>query len=512
MNNLKIGSRLSAAFGLLVALLIGISALAMAHLNAASERTQELVGETYLKAELAHQMKDYANLAARQLRNAVLARNSEEVAQYLQQLAQTRAQNESVMRKLDSLARSEDGRRHFDEMKAVQSRYRDVRARAVDMIKQGQKDEARDLLFGELRKEQSAYFDALDRIVKLQADLMVRSGNETSSAARSATMTIMILALAATAIAVSCGWLITRSVAGPARIAVESANRVADGDLTLRIDAKANDEMGQLMRALQKMNASLAQIIGGVRTSVGAISSAAGQIASENASLASRTEEQAASLEQTAASMTQLSETVKQNSDNALQAKVLATNASNIADTGHTAVQEMLETIGRVNESAAKISEITSLIEGIAFQTNILALNAAVEAARAGEQGRGFAVVAGEVRSLAQRASAAAKEIKGLIDTSVDMIQDSSRQAGEVGATVERVKQEVYKVSEIVAEISAASEQQTDGIEQVHSAVSQIDHVTQQNAALVEETAASSRALEEQVIELRHAISVFKMG
>ena len=512
MKNLKIGLRLSAGFGLLVALLIGISALAMVQLDDASDRSQMLVGETFIKAELAHQIKDNSNFAARQLRNAILSRNTDEAGQYLQQVAKMRSQNEPLTQKFESLIRSEEERNLFEEMKTLQSRYRDVRARVVDMIKQGQTDEARDLLFGEMRKEQNAFFDGLDKVVKKQADLMVLSGNEIAAAAHNATMIIMMLALAATAIAASFGWLITRSVTGPARIAVESANRVADGDLTLRIEAKANDEMGHLMRALQKMNANLTQIIGGVRTSVGAINAAAGQISSENASLASRTEEQAASLEQTAASMTQLTETVKQNADNAVQAKELATNASNIADTGHTAVQEMLETIGRVNESAARISEITSLIEGIAFQTNILALNAAVEAARAGEQGRGFAVVASEVRSLAQRASAAAKEIKGLIDTSVGMIQDSSRQAGEVGATVERVKQEVYKVSEIVAEISAASEQQTDGIEQVHSAVSQIDHVTQQNAALVEETAAASRALEEQVIELRHAISVFKLG
>ena len=512
MKNLKIGTRLSVAFGLLVAFLLGVSALAMVNLNEASERTQVLVDETFLKAELAHQIKDNSNFAARQLRNALLSRNSDEAAQYLQQVAQMRSQNEPLTRKFESLIRTEEGRRIFEEMTKLQSRYRDVRARVVDMIKQGQKDEARDLLFGEMRKEQTAFFDGLDKVVKKQADMMVRSGNEIASAAHNATITIMILALVATAIAAFCGWLITRSVTGPARVAVESANRVADGDLSFGIEAKANDEMGQLMGALQKMNVSLTQIIGGVRTSVGAISAAAEQISSENASLASRTEEQAASLEQTAASMTQLTETVKQNADNAVQAKVLATNASNIADTGHTAVQEMLETIGRVNDSATRISEITSLIEGIAFQTNILALNAAVEAARAGEQGRGFAVVASEVRSLAQRSSAAAKEIKGLIDTSVGMIQDSSRQAGEVGDTVERVKQEVYKVSEIVAEISAASEQQSDGIEQVHSAVSQIDHVTQQNAALVEETAAASRALEEQAIELRHAISVFKLG
>jgi methyl-accepting chemotaxis protein len=352
---------------------------------------------------------------------------------------------------------------------------------------------------------------ALDGVVKYQADMMVRSGNETAAAASNATVTITILALVATALAALCGWAITRSVAAPAQAAVVSANRVAAGDLTGRIEARSNDEMGQLMRALQKMNASLAQIIGGVRTSVETISSAAQQIASENAALASRTEEQAASLEQTAASVTQLTETVKQNTDSALQAKTLAANASDVADTGHLAVQDMLGMIGRVNDSATKISEITSLIEGIAFQTNILALNAAVEAARAGEQGRGFAVVAGEVRSLAQRSSAAAKEIKEIIESAVGMIQDSSRQAGKVGASVDEVKQAVRQVLEIVSDISVASQQQHEGIEQVHSAVNQIDLVTQQNAELVEESAAASRSLEEQAVELHAAISIFKV-
>jgi methyl-accepting chemotaxis protein len=511
MNNLKIGVRLASAFGLLIMLLVGISILAAAQLKAASQRSQELVGETYAKVELAHQIKDNANFAARQLRNALLAGNADEVARYLEEVEQVRVKTAPLSQQLDALVRSAEGRRLFDQMKAAQSRYRDVRAKAIDLVKQGQKDAARDLLFGDLRKEQQAFFGALDGVVKHQAERMIQSGNETAAAASNATVTITILAVVATALAVLCGWAITRSVAAPVQAAVASANRVAGGDLTGRIEARTNDEKGQLMRALQKMNASLAQIIGGVRTSVETINSAAQQIASENAALASRTEEQAASLEQTAASMTQLTETVKQNTDNAQQAKTLAANASDIADTGHVAVQDMLDMIDRVNDSATQISEITSLIEGIAFQTNILALNAAVEAARAGEQGRGFAVVAGEVRSLAQRSATAAKEIKQIIETAVGMIQDSSRQAGKVGNSVNEVKQAVRQVLEIVAEISIASQQQTEGIEQVHSAVSQIDLVTQQNAALVEESAAASRSLEEQASELRAAIAVFKV-
>ncbi len=511
MNNLKIGGRLTVAFGFVILLLIGVAAVAMIRLSDFSQSVEQLVHETYVKSELAHQIKDAANLAARNLRNAVISRSDDEATQYLDKIAQTRSSNAAAVEKLGALIHFERGRQLFDDMKAAQARYVAARAKIIDLIRQGHKDEARDAMFGELRTEQNAYFNALDGLVKFQADLMIQSGEEDISASRTAALMITALGVAAIALATVCGWWITRSVAQPARAALDSANRVAQGDLTSHIEATSNDEMGQLMRALQTMNASLLRTIGGVRNGIDAISAAAEQISSENTALAARTEEQAASLEQTAASMTQLTETVKQNTDNARQANLLATGASDIADTGHTAVQEMVDTIGRVNDGAAKISEITGLIEGIAFQTNILALNAAVEAARAGEQGRGFAVVASEVRMLAQRSSAAAKEIKELIETSVTLIQDGSRQAGKVGATVEEIKQAVRNVSAIVAEISSASEQQTGGIEQVHSAISHIDRTTQQNTALVEEAAAAAVSLEEQAHTLRAAISVFKV-
>ncbi|KAE8754080.1 hypothetical protein FSO04_41620 [Paraburkholderia madseniana] len=288
------------------------------------------------------------------------------------------------------------------------------------------------------------------------------------------------------------------------------ANKIAGGDLTVPVETRRGDR-SSLLFAISSMRDNLAGIVGRVRAGTDAIATASRQIAAGNLDLSARTGEQASSLEETAASMTQLTETVKQNADNARQANALATNATDIADAGNDAVQGMVGTIGKISASSSKISEITGVIESIAFQTNILALNAAVEAARAGEQGRGFAVVASEVRSLAQRSATAAKEIKELISSSVTTIQDGAKQAAEVSATMGQVKQAIKQVSDIVGEIAAAAEEQSRGIEQVNQAVGQMDEVTQQNAALVEQAAAAAQSLEEQTMNLKGAVSVFKV-
>lgn len=313
------------------------------------------------------------------------------------------------------------------------------------------------------------------------------------------------------AVLIAAATYLLRSIMRPLDNAVAVAKSIADGHLDNQIRIDSKDEFGVLLDALQKMDVQLSETIRGVKRSIESVSLASKEIATGNLDLSSRTEEQAASLEETASSMTELTETVRLNAENARQANAMAEEAHAMANTGHEAVKAMVQTIGKIDESSSKVSDITAIIEGIAFQTNILALNAAVEAARAGEQGRGFAVVASEVRTLAQRSATAAKEIKDLIGTSVTTIQDGARQATEVGATIDQVKTSVWRVSDIVSEISAASEEQSKGIEQVNQAINQMDNVTQQNAALVEQAAAAAQSLDEQASSLKQAVSVFRL-
>jgi methyl-accepting chemotaxis protein len=305
---------------------------------------------------------------------------------------------------------------------------------------------------------------------------------------------------------------IVRSITQPMQEAINIANAIASGDLTKRIEATSTNETGRLLQALKAMNENLVDLVGKVRMGTDQITTASGEIASGNSDLSQRTEEQASSLEETASSMEELTSTVKQNADNARQANQLAVGASEVAIKGGSVVGQVVQTMSSINESSKKIVDIISVIDGIAFQTNILALNAAVEAARAGEQGRGFAVVATEVRTLAQRSAAAAKEIKELISDSVAKVEDGTRLVDEAGATMDEIVTAVKRVTDIMSEISAASQEQSSGIEQVNQAVSQMDEVTQQNAALVEEASAAAESMQEQAYALTQAINTFKLS
>ncbi|KND61151.1 Methyl-accepting chemotaxis protein I (serine chemoreceptor protein) [Candidatus Burkholderia verschuerenii] len=324
---------------------------------------------------------------------------------------------------------------------------------------------------------------------------------------RALSLSAITLGMAAAVFAWSA---LRRAIASPLEDALGHFDAIAAGDLRRDVVVTSNDEIGQLLNGLARMRASLMNTVGTVRSGSESIASATKQIAAGNTDLSSRTEEQASALQETASSMEQLTGTVRQNADNARQASALAANASEVADKGSNVVMQVVDTMGEINRSSSKIADIISIIEGIAFQTNILALNAAVEAARAGEEGRGFAVVAGEVRSLAQRSAAAAKEIKELIDTSVARVQTGTTLVDEAGRTMNEVIVAVQRVTDIMGEIAAASEEQSSGIEQVSRAVSQMDEVTQQNAALVEEAAAAAQSLEDQAGKLREAVAIFK--
>ncbi|WP_105133253.1 methyl-accepting chemotaxis protein [Burkholderia sp. BE12] len=323
---------------------------------------------------------------------------------------------------------------------------------------------------------------------------------------------LLIVVLLAGVAAAVLSWLtLSRAIGRPITDALSHFDAIAAGDLRRPIVVDRRDEMGRLLEGLARMQRGLVDTVRTVRGGSESIATAARQIAAGNIDLSSRTEEQAAALQETASSMEQLTGTVKQNADNARQASSLAANASDIANKGNTVVGQVVGTMGEINDSSAKIADIIAIIEGIAFQTNILALNAAVEAARAGEEGRGFAVVAGEVRSLAQRSSSAAKEIKALIDASVERIRTGSTLVDEAGRTMNDVIGAVQRVTDIMGEIAAASEEQSGGIDQVARAVAQMDEVTQQNAALVEEAAAAAQSLEEQAARLRETAAVFQL-
>jgi len=304
----------------------------------------------------------------------------------------------------------------------------------------------------------------------------------------------------------------TRGVLRPLREAGVHFEHIAIGDLTHRIDVRNHNEIGHLFATVKRMQESLARTVSSVRRGVDEINVGAQEISAGNTDLSSRTEQQAASLEETAASMEQLASTVKQNADNARQANQLAASASDLAERGGAAMGEVVDTMQAISASSRKISEIVSVIDGIAFQTNILALNAAVEAARAGEQGKGFAVVAGEVRALAQRSAQAAKEIKVLIEDSVSKVDMGSQQVERAGATMDEMVGSSKRVTDIMGEISAASEEQSGGIDQINRAVSQMDEVTQQNAALVEQAAAAAGSLRTQAERLAEAVAVFRIS
>ncbi|RXZ38720.1 HAMP domain-containing protein [Oxalobacteraceae bacterium CAVE-383] len=395
--------------------------------------------------------------------------------------------------------------------RAALVQYDGLLAKVVALSNAGKPEEARDTLASNSTAA-NAIAVAIGKHRKYNMDLGMKSAEDAATTLKDAKIFAAAIAVLIIAAIACMGLMLARKIVNALNEAVTIAQTVASGDLTKQIEVKSNDETGKLLLALKDMSESLVKIVSEVRIGTDTIATASAEIASGNLDLSTRTEQQASSLEETASSMEELTGTVKQNADNARQANGLATLASEVAVKGGAVVSEVVDTMSSINTSAKKIVDIIGVIDGIAFQTNILALNAAVEAARAGEQGRGFAVVASEVRSLAQRSAAAAKEIKVLIDDSVEKVDTGSKLVEQAGATMDEVVVSVKRVNDIVAEISGASQEQSAGIEQVHRAITQMDDVTQQNAALVEQAAAASRSMQDQAANLAQVVSVFKLA
>lgn len=382
----------------------------------------------------------------------------------------------------------------------------------IDYLEQGQISDFRTYLTGTTKLLEDDMYSALGSLSRLQQSLIEQ---EYQKEAKQYQLVISLVGFAM-ALCLLIAFLVyvflNRMVLRPLRVAGEHFDRIASGDLTKRIDVFSSNEIGVLYEAVRRMQLSLQRMVQTVREGVEEISLGSQEIFAGNTDLSSRTEDQAASLQETAASMEELSSTVRQNTDNAHEADRVAKGAAAVAQRGGEAVTKVIDTMEELSASSGQISQIVSVIDGIAFQTNILALNAAVEAARAGEQGKGFAVVAGEVRSLAQRSAQAAREIKGLIEESLSKVQAGTRQVDEAGEIMQDVVSAVQGVTTIMAEISSASSEQSEGIDQVNRAVIQMDGVVQQNAALVQQAAAAAGSLQEQASRLASAVAVFRIN
>jgi len=510
--NLRIGARLNLAFATVIGLAAVVVVIGISRLSNISDSLTLVGSDRVPKVQRLADITDNVNLIARELRNALIFSDAAKVAAALDVSQKAR---EDIAKTLDDLAptlTSDEGKKRLAAVTEARSAYVPIQQQFMDLVRAGKKDEAAALLVDRMRPAQLAYIKKLDELKDLQIELIAKAATDGEAAYAEAKVLMFGLLAAMAACGALLGWWITRSITRPVNEAVAVAEKVAAGDLGSVIHVTSTDETGRLLSALKAMNESLVRIVGTVRNSSDSIATGSAQIASGNADLSQRTEEQASALEETAASMEQLGSTVKANADNARQANQLALSASTVAVQGGEVVGQVVETMKGINDSSKKIADIISVIDGIAFQTNILALNAAVEAARAGEQGRGFAVVASEVRSLAQRSAEAAKEIKGLITASVERVEQGTALVDQAGSTMSEVVSSIKRVTDIMGEISAASMEQSQGVSQVGEAVGQMDQVTQQNAALVEESAAAADSLKQQAQQLVAAVAVFKLG
>jgi len=509
--NLKIATKLIAAFLSVIVLATALGIFAISQLDKVNRASTDIATNWLPTIRTLAQLKFTTARIRSFEQQHILAADAKEFEEIEQSANKQLDALAGLRKKYESQITEPEERAIYPEVSKMLDVVVAEHPKIIALSRDNKNAEARALMKGESTKNYRKAVELLDQLSTINehgSDVSNKLADDTYSNARLWIIGMLVLCIVA---AMTLAIMVARIISRPLTEAVKVARQVADGDLTADIRQDSEDETGQLLGALKQMNDNLLRIVGSVRQGTDTIATASSEIASGNLDLSSRTEEQAGSLEETASAMEELTSTVKQNADNARQANQLATTASEVAVQGGAVVGKVVDTMGSINESSRKIFDIISVIDGIAFQTNILALNAAVEAARAGEQGRGFAVVASEVRSLAQRSSAAAKEIKTLIDDSVAKVDVGSKLVEQAGSTMDEVVSSVKRVTDIVGEISSATQEQSTGLEQINRAIAQMDEVTQQNAALVEEAAAAAQSLQEQAGKLAQTVSVFKL-
>jgi methyl-accepting chemotaxis protein len=512
IDDMKISTRLVLGFGalgLLIAVMGGIAQYKVSVMNALFG---QVVNARIPKIVQVNEIKGDVTLIAEAVRNMIMITDTAEILKERSRIESARKRIDERLKTMGDQSATDEGRAVLAKVNQTRAVYDPLEAETTTMAGDGQVFEAKAMLLDKVRPAQKDYFAALDGLLKYQDDLLDQSTRATQDAAASMSVMIGVTAAVALVVGVLMALWIIRSITRPIVQAVRISRAVAAGDLSLQFDSDGKNEIAQLLQALKDMQNGLVQVVHNVRQGSESVSTASSEIAQGNHDLSARTESQASALEETAASMEELNSNVKQNADSARQANQLAMSASTVAVQGGQVVSQVVETMKGINDASKKISDIISVIDGIAFQTNILALNAAVEAARAGEQGRGFAVVASEVRSLAGRSADAAKEIKTLINASVERVEQGSALVDQAGATMTEVVGAIRRVTDIMGEISAASSEQSAGVSQIGEAIQQMDHVTQQNAALVEQMAASASSLKEQAQDLVKVVAVFQLG
>ncbi|BCQ55113.1 methyl-accepting chemotaxis protein [Burkholderia gladioli] len=519
MKNMKVSSRLIIGFGLLTILLLAVAAGAFYGLGQLNSQLDSIARVNNTEARLANQLRASIQDRAIAVRNLALVTDPQDMAREADRITQQERIYADAYQQLSRMFTDEAGTTERERTLLAALKQDEAAAmppfrKSVQLALNNDAAAAARELLQNARPPQRIWLARAVELANFEDQLNEQAQREAIATYSNVRALIAVIAGSALLVAVGTTILIARSIlrqlGGEPSMAQYAAAQIADGNLMIDLPVTRGDS-SSLMASLETMRAKLASIVQGIKTSAESISIAAGEVAQGNVDLSQRTEEQAASLEETAASMEELTSTVKQNTDNARQGSTLAAAASQTASSGGEVVRQVVGTMADITSSSQKVSEIISVIEGIAFQTNILALNAAVEAARAGEQGRGFAVVAGEVRTLAQRSAVAAKEIKALIETSVSHVAAGSQLVSNAGATMDEIVRSVKRVTDIMGEIASASAEQGTGIEQVNVAVTQMDEVTQQNAALVEQATAAAQSMADQAESLRAAVSIFKV-